>query len=105
VVGKFLISGAKVLLLYDLTRGVDVGAKAEMFLTLNELAAEGYTMVFYSSDVSELVNVAHRIVVMYAGKVRADLANDGTLDEEKVVAYMLNAVEPSGEELVAGSWA
>ena len=105
VVGKFLISGARVLLLYDLTRGVDVGAKAEMFLTLNELAAEGYTMVFYSSDVSELINVAHRIVVMYDGKVRADLANDGTIDEEKVVAYMLNAVEPSGETLVAGSCA
>ena len=102
VVGKFLISGARVLLLYDLTRGVDVGAKAEMFLTLNELAEEGYSMLFYSSDVTELINVAHRIVVMYNGTVRANLANDGTIDEEKVVAYMLNAAEPSGEALVAG---
>jgi ribose transport system ATP-binding protein len=101
VVGKFLISGARVLLLYDLTRGVDVGAKAEMFLTLNELAAEGYSMLFYSSDVSELINVAHRIVVMFDGTVRADLANDGTIDEETVVAYMLNAGEPAGVALVA----
>lgn len=96
VVGKFLISGARVLLLYDLTRGVDVGAKAEMFLTLNELAAEGYSMLFYSSDVTELVNVAHRIVVMFDGLVCADLLNDGSLDEEMIVAHMLNAADRTG---------
>jgi ribose transport system ATP-binding protein len=104
VVGKFLISGAKVLLLYDLTRGVDVGAKAEMFLTLNELAAEGYSMLFYSSDVTELVNVAHRIVVMFDGTICDELDNDGGgIDEETVVARMLNAGKPVAEPLVGGA--
>ena len=103
VVGKFLISGARVLLLYDLTRGVDVGAKAEMFRTLNELAGEGYSMLFYSSDVTELVNVAHRIVVMFDGTVVAELDNDGSVDEEKVVGLMLNAGEPKGGAFVEGS--
>ena len=103
VVGKFLISGARVLLLYDLTRGVDVGAKAEMFRTLNQLADEGYSMVFYSSDVTELVNVAHRIVVMFDGTICAELDNDGGVDEEKVVGLMLNAGEPKGERLAEGS--
>jgi ribose transport system ATP-binding protein len=103
VVGKFLISGARVLLLYDLTRGVDVGAKAEMFRTLNELAAEGYSMLFYSSDVTELVNVAHRIVVMFDGTVFAELDNDGSVDEEKVVGLMLNAGEPKGGAVEEGS--
>lgn len=99
VVGKFLVSGAKVLLLYDLTRGVDVGAKAEMFRTLNELVAEGYTVLFYSSDVTELINVAHRIAVMFDGAVCAELDNDGNVDEETVVALMLNAGRPHGEPL------
>ena len=103
VVGKFLISGARVLLLYDLTRGVDVGAKAEMFRTLNELADEGYSMLFYSSDVTELVNVAHRIVVMFDGAICAELDNNGSIDEEKVVGLMLNAGEPKSEPLVKGS--
>ena len=103
VVGKFLISGARVLLLYDLTRGVDVGAKAEMFRTLNELAAEGYSMLFYSSDVTELVNVAHRILVMFDGTICAELDNDGHIDEESVVRLMLNAGEPKGEPIVEGS--
>ncbi len=103
VVGKFLISGARVLLLYDLTRGVDVGAKAEMFLTLNELAAEGYSMLFYSSDVTELVNVAHRIVVMFDGRICAELDNPGDLDEETVVACMLNAGDSAGEQQMEGS--
>ena len=91
------------LLLYDLTRGVDVGAKAEMFRTLNELAGEGYSMLFYSSDVTELVNVAHRIVVMFDGTVVAELDNDGSVDEEKVVGLMLNAGEPKGGAFVEGS--
>jgi ribose transport system ATP-binding protein len=99
VVGKFLVSGAKVLLLYDLTRGVDVGAKAEMFRTLNELVAEGYTVLFYSSDVTELINVAHRIVVMFDGAVCAELDNDGHVDEETVVGLMLNAGRPHDEPL------
>ena len=99
VVGKFLVSGAKVLLLYDLTRGVDVGAKAEMFLTLNELVAEGYTVLFYSSDVTELINVAHRIAVMFDGAVCAELDNDGNVEEETVVGLMLNAGRPHDEPL------
>ena len=70
--GKFLLTGARLLLLYDLTRGVDVGTKAEIFKTVQNLAAEGYGVLFYSSDIAELANVPHRVVVMFDGRVTAD---------------------------------
>ena len=60
--GKFLLGpGARLLLLYDLARGVDVGTKAEIFRMVQTLAGEGYGFLFYSSDVTELANVhSHR---------------------------------------------
>jgi ribose transport system ATP-binding protein len=88
VVGKFLLSGARILLLYDLARGVDVGTKAEIFRTVQALAAEGYGILFYSSDVTELVNVPHRVLVMLDGQVTAEFAA-GSFTQEQLVAAMV----------------
>ena len=68
--GQVPAYGARLLLLYDLTRGVDVGTKAEIFKMVQTLADEGYGFLFYSSDVTELANVPHRVVVMFDGRVR-----------------------------------
>ncbi len=73
VVGKFLLTGARILLLYDLTRGVDVGTKAEIFRMMDDLAAQGYAILFYSSDLAEIENVPHRICVMFEGQIVADV--------------------------------
>jgi ribose transport system ATP-binding protein len=88
VVGKFLLTGARLLLLYDLTRGVDVGTKAEIFKTVHVLAEQGYGVLFYSSDVTELANVPHRVVVMFDGRVTADFPA-GAFTQEVLVAAMV----------------
>jgi ribose transport system ATP-binding protein len=88
VVGKFLLTGARLLLLYDLTRGVDVGTKAEIFKTVQALAGEGYGVLFYSSDVTELANVPHRVVVMFDGRVIAEFPA-GAFTQEQLVAAMV----------------
>jgi ribose transport system ATP-binding protein len=88
VVGKFLLTGAKLLLLYDLTRGVDVGTKAEIFRMMTDLASQGYGILFYSSDLSELVNVPHRVAVMFDGTITDEFAS-GELDQEKLIAAMV----------------
>lgn len=88
IVGKFLLTGARLLLLYDLTRGVDVGTKAEIFKMVHGLAEEGYGVLFYSSDVTELSNVPHRVIVMFDGRVAADFAA-GALTHEGLVAAMV----------------
>ena len=62
------VAEARVLLLYDPTRCVDVGTKGEIFLLMRELAAKGYAILFYSSDLPELVHVADRVALMRNGE-------------------------------------
>ena len=72
------------LLLYDPTRGVDVGTKSEIFQLMRDLAAKGYAILFYSSDLPELVNVADRVIVLRSGRVAATLG-EGQLSEEAIL--------------------
>ena len=76
IFGKMLLTEARVLLLYDPTRGVDVGTKGEIFQLMRDLAAKGYAILFYSSDLPELVHVADRVMVLRNGRVAATLAGD-----------------------------
>lgn len=84
------ITGAKVLLLYDPTRGVDVGTKAEIFRLMRELAAQGYAILFYSSDLSELVNVADRVIVMRDGETIDTIATPDLTEEAILSAAVLD---------------
>jgi ABC-type sugar transport system ATPase subunit len=72
---------------------VDVGTKAEIFRMVQELAAQGYGFLFYSSDVAELTNVPHRVVVMYDGQVTAEFGA-GTFTQEQLVAAMVGRPTP-----------
>ncbi|WP_412050772.1 sugar ABC transporter ATP-binding protein [Hoeflea sp. Naph1] len=90
VIGKMLLTGAKVLLLYDPTRGVDVGTKAEIFRLMRELAAQGYAILFYSSDLSELVNVADRVIVMRDGETVDTIATPDLTEEAILSAAVLD---------------
>jgi ABC-type sugar transport system ATPase subunit len=73
VLAKALVDEPDVLLLHDCTRGVDVGTKAEIFALMAQLAAAGTAIVFYSSDLSELVHMCDRVVVMVEGMARGVL--------------------------------
>jgi ribose transport system ATP-binding protein len=95
VVGKFLLAGSKILLLYDLTRGVDVGTKAEIFRKLEELTEQGYALLFYSSDLTELVNVPHRVAVMFDGRIVGEFAH-GAFEQEELVSAMVGRVAVHG---------
>lgn len=69
VLAKALISQARVLIFDEATRGVDVGAKYEVHALIQELAAQGAAVIVVSSELDEVMNVAHRIVVMSQGRV------------------------------------
>lgn len=84
VLAKLMMTHPKVLLLYDFTRGVDVGTKNTMFTLLRRLAAEGNCILFYSTDMEELVNVCDRVLVMDHGAIKADLAEE-RLTEENIL--------------------
>jgi ribose transport system ATP-binding protein len=87
-IGKWLVTGARVLLLYDPTRCVDVGTKHEIYLLIHEFARSGGSVLLFSSEIPELVNLCHRVLVMYKGAVTLELTGD-ELDEEVIIRAAL----------------
>jgi D-xylose transport system ATP-binding protein len=71
-VARWLAAGSRILLLVDPTRGVDVGARAEIIRLWQELAAEGFAILLVSSEAEELVEVCHRVLVMRHGRLASE---------------------------------
>ena len=81
VIGKIVATGPRVILLDEPSRGIDVGAKAEVFKLLAERAHEGLAVVFSTSEVGECLSIAHRIIVMRRGRISAEFGPDTTKEE------------------------
>lgn len=88
VLGKWLVTNPRLLLLDDPTRGVDIGAKAEMYLHLRALAARGSSVLLASSDARELVDCCDRILVFQKGKIVATV-RPGECDAERLLALAM----------------
>lgn len=76
VVAKILASDLKVVILDEPTKGVDVGAKAEIYEIMGELAQKGYAIIMISSEMPEILGMSDRIIVMCEGKVTGELSRD-----------------------------
>lgn len=76
VFGRWLERDRKVLLLHDPTRGIDVRAKQELYAAMMRLSAEGVAIVWFSTEVEELVHMCHRVAVLYRGTVAAELEGE-----------------------------
>jgi erythritol transport system ATP-binding protein len=81
VIGKMLLTNPKALLLDEPSRGIDVGAKAEVFRLLCERAAQGLAVVYSTSELGECLSIPHRIIVMRRGRISAQFGADVTKDE------------------------
>jgi erythritol transport system ATP-binding protein len=86
VIGKALLTSPKVLLMDEPTRGIDVGAKAEVFQIMGELAAEGLGIIFVTSELKEILAISDRVIVMSKGKITAELARTEATEEALVSA-------------------
>ena len=84
VLGKWLATKPKVLIVDEPTRGIDVGTKAEVHRLLSELAGEGVAVLMISSELPEVLGMADRVLVMYEGRLTAELSRDEA-DEESVI--------------------
>ncbi|WP_371881836.1 sugar ABC transporter ATP-binding protein [Caballeronia sp. S22] len=87
---KWLLTQSRVWLMFDPTRGIDVGTKHQIFVLMRAFAAAGGSLLFYSTDVPELVNVCDRVSVMYRGRNVGELTGDA-LTEENVMRKMLSS--------------
>jgi ribose transport system ATP-binding protein len=81
---KWLLAESRALLLYDPTRGIDVGTKHEIYQLMRGFAAAGGAVLFYSTEIPELVHLADRVLVLYQGMV-ADVVEGDRLTEETIV--------------------
>ncbi|WP_419759340.1 sugar ABC transporter ATP-binding protein [Acidisoma sp.] len=81
VIGKMLTTGPRVILLDEPSRGIDIGAKGEVFRLLAERAARGLAVIFSTSEVAECLSIAHRIIVMRRGRISAQFGSNVTKEE------------------------
>jgi len=91
VIAKWLLTGAKIFLFDEPTRGIDIGAKLEVLQILEELARQGAAILLVSSELPELLQMADRILVMRDGHISAELTLPTTQDE------ILRHAAPAGE--------
>ncbi|SEF23870.1 ribose transport system ATP-binding protein [Amycolatopsis pretoriensis] len=82
VLARWLVRGCRVLLLDEPTRGVDVGARAELYRLIDELAATGVAIVLVSSEIPEVLGLSDRVLVLREGRVLADRPSAGLTEAE-----------------------
>jgi erythritol transport system ATP-binding protein len=85
VIGKALLTSPKVLLMDEPSRGIDIGAKADVFRTMRTLAAQGLGIVFVTSDLDEVLALSDRVAVMSNGRLTA-MFDRAEATEAKIVA-------------------
>jgi erythritol transport system ATP-binding protein len=90
VIGKTLLTCPKVLLLDEPSRGIDIGAKAEVFRTMRKLADDGLAVLFSTSDLMEVMAIADRILVMSNGKLTGNFSRADATEEALVAASTRN---------------
>ena len=73
LMGKWLATNPKILILDEPTRGVDVGAKAEIYMIIDRLAKEGISVIMVSSELNEIINMCDRVLVMSDGRITGEL--------------------------------
>jgi ribose transport system ATP-binding protein len=100
VIGKWLTADTDILIFDEPTRGIDVGAKSEIYKLLNELAHQGKSIIMISSELPEILRMSHRVVVMCEGRVTGVLnANEAT--QESIMKYATmrgNVMQVSAEK-------
>ena len=88
VVAKWMSISPAILLLDEPTQGIDVGAKAEIYQLINQLAKAGIGVIVVSSDLVEIINLCNRIIVMKEGTISGELVGD-EITEDQVMLYAM----------------
>jgi ribose transport system ATP-binding protein len=106
VVGKWLVRDCNILFFDEPTRGIDVGAKSEIYKLLNDLAEQGKAIVMISSELPEILRMSHRIVVMCEGRITGELtAAEATQEKIMRLATQRESVVKTERIAAAGKGA
>jgi len=86
VIAKWLIRNSDILIFDEPTRGIDVGAKSEIYHLMNELAKEGKSIIMISSEMPEVLRMSDRVIVMCEGRITGEL-DISEANQEKIMAF------------------
>ncbi len=85
VFSKCLFADSDLLILDEPTRGIDVGAKSEIYNIIRQLAKDGKSIMIFSSELPEVINICDRIFLMYDGHMKAEIENTGNINSEEII--------------------
>ncbi|NMP25557.1 sugar ABC transporter ATP-binding protein [Rahnella sp. SAP-1] len=91
IIGRWIAADTEVFLFDEPTRGIDIGAKSEIYNLIERLAKEGKAIVVVSSEMQEIMRISDRVLVMREGKIAVELKNDD-ITEENIAQYAINEV-------------
>ncbi|KYC79107.1 hypothetical protein B4096_3754 [Heyndrickxia coagulans] len=86
IIGKWLTRDTDIFIFDEPTRGIDIGAKDEIYRLLDELAQQGKSIMMISSELPEILRLSHRIIVMCEGRITGKLENDKNATQESIMA-------------------
>ena len=89
VLSKWLARNCNVLIFDEPTRGIDVGAKYEIYLLMNELAAQGKAILMISSELPEVLGMADRILILHEGRVTGEIADARSATQEQIMKFAI----------------
>ncbi|WP_458319098.1 sugar ABC transporter ATP-binding protein [Mycolicibacterium brisbanense] len=93
VLAKWLQAGVKLLILDEPTRGIDIGAKQEIYEMISDLCRSGLAVLVISSELPEVIALSHRVLVMHRGAIAAELSN-AEATEERIMHFAVGGMEP-----------
>jgi ribose transport system ATP-binding protein len=89
VIAKWVNSGADIYIFDEPTRGIDVGARQEIYTIMEDLVSAGASIIMISSDLVEIIKMSDRVIVMHQGKIGGILENDVNLCQETILNYAI----------------
>jgi L-arabinose transport system ATP-binding protein len=101
VLARWLAREPRLLILDEPTRGIDVGAKAEIYQLVRQLAADGIGVIFISSELSEVLGVSDRVVVMQGGRITGEMPANAATEEAVLRLAMVDHLNSRGQPLAA----
>ena len=90
VLAKWLAQNADIIIFDEPTRGIDVGAKYEIYLLMNKLAAEGKAIIMISSELPEILGMSDRILVMHEGRITGEITDVASATQENVISLAIS---------------
>jgi ribose transport system ATP-binding protein len=87
-IAKWLMAESRILLMFDPTRGVDIGAKSDIYVLMQQFKSDGGAIIFYSSEIPELVNLCDRVIVLYGGRVTQEFLSEKLSEDLLIAAAM-----------------